>query len=126
MSGNNSQGFGKRILAVDNALMFLNSLKKYLANTSYDLHCETSCHEALNYLDKNSVDLILLDVEMPEMSGYEMAGRIKQRGIRAPIIIISANTEKEDVEKAKNAGAVGFLPKPFRPNQLIDKIKEFI
>jgi len=67
-----------------------------------------------------------LDVEMPEISGYELAARIKQRGIKAPIIFISANTEKEDIEKAEKAGAAGFLPKPFRPNQLLDKIKEVI
>ena len=121
-----SGGSKKRILAVDNALMFLNSLKKYLANTPYDLHCESSGQAALAFLDNNSVDLILLDVEMPEISGYELASKIKQRGIKAPIIIISANTDKEDIEKAEAAGAAGFLGKPFRPSQLIDKIKEYI
>ena len=121
-----SGGYNKRILAIDNALMFLNSLKKYLANSPYDLHCETSCKAALAFLESNSVDLILLDVEMPEISGYELASRIKQRGVKAPIIIISANSEKEDIEKAEKAGAAGFLAKPFRPNQLLEKIKELI
>ena len=119
-------GHNKRILAVDNALMFLNSLKKYLANEPYNLHCETTGQAALAFLESNSVDLILLDVEMPEISGYELASRIKQRGIKTPIVIISANTEKEDIEKAEAAGAAGFLGKPFRPSQLIDKIKEYI
>jgi len=116
----------KRILAVDNAVMFLNSLKKYLANSPYDLHCETSGQAALDFLESNTVDLILLDVEMPEINGHELASRIKQRGVRAPIVIISANSEKEDIEKAEKAGADGFLAKPFRPNQLLEKIKEFI
>jgi len=121
-----SGGYNKRILAVDNALMFLNSLKKFLKDAPYNLHCETSGQAALAFLESNSVDLILLDVEMPEISGYELASRIKQRGIKTPIIIISANTEKEDIEKAEAAGAAGFLGKPFRPSQLIEKIKEYI
>ena len=116
----------KSILAVDNALMFLNSMKKILANSPYKLSCETSAQGALALLDTNFYDLILLDVEMPEMDGYELTGRIKQRGIKTPILIISANTGKEDIEKAEKAGAAGFLPKPFRPKQLIEKIKEFI
>jgi len=122
MSGN----FNKRILAVDNAVMFLNSMKKYLADTPYTLYCETSGHDALVFLEGNSVDLLLLDVEMPGMSGYELAGRIRQRGINTPIVFVSANAEKEDVAKAEQAGASGILPKPFRASQLIAKIKEFI
>ena len=126
MSGMNFRSNRARILAVDNALMFLNSLKKFLDGQPYDLSCATSGQEALAFLDDNSVDLILLDVEMPGMNGYELAGRIRQRGIRAPIVFISANSEKEDLEKAANAGAAGVLPKPFRASQLIAKIKEFV
>jgi len=122
----NSNFSRNRILAVDNAVMFLNSLKKYLEGSPYDLHCASSGSEALAFLNENSVDLILLDVEMPEMNGYELAGRIKQRGIKAPIVFISANSEKEDMDKAVAAGGVGLLPKPFRPGQLLAKIKEFV
>jgi CheY-like chemotaxis protein len=115
-----------KILAVDNALMFLNSLEKYLSGTPYDLHCVSSGRDALEYLDENRVNLILLDVEMPLMDGYELARRIKQRGINAPIIFVSANSEQEDIDRMVAAGASGVLPKPFRANQLLAKIKEFI
>ena len=120
--------FGKTILAVDNAEMFLNSLKRYLEDTTYELHCVMSGREALKYLDekKKKPDLILTDVEMPEMDGYELTRQIKQRGIRAPIVFITANAEQEDLDKAAAAGVAGVLAKPFRTNQLLDKIKEFI
>jgi len=120
--------FQKTILAVDNAEMFLNSLKRYLADAPYELHCVTSGSEALDFLEKSkrNPDLILMDAEMPEMNGYELTKRIKQRGIRTPVVFITANTEPEDVDRAIQAGAAGVLMKPFRTNQLLDKIKEFI
>ena len=120
--------FQKTILAVDNAEMFLNSLKRYLADEPYELTCVTSGREALDFLEKSkkTPDLILMDAEMPEMDGYELTRKIKQRGIRAPIVFITANAEQEDVDRATEAGAAGFLIKPFRTNQLLEKIKEFI
>ncbi|MCL1904414.1 MAG: response regulator [Oscillospiraceae bacterium] len=114
------------ILAVDNAVMFLNSLKRYLQDEPYELSCVNSGEDALVFLKEKSVDLILMDVEMPEMSGYELAKKIQQSGIKTPIVFITANSEKEDMEKADEAGAAGVLTKPFRPSQLVSKIKEFI
>jgi CheY-like chemotaxis protein len=126
MAGRGSLFSKPVILAVDNAVMFLNSLKRYLQDTHYDLHCVTSGSEALKFLDDNKADLILTDAEMPEMDGYELTRKIKQRGIDTPIVFITANSEKEDIDRITKAGAAGVLAKPFRTNQLIAKIKEFI
>ena len=126
MSGKPARISRTSILAVDNAVMFLNSLKRYLEDTHYQLHCVTSGQDALKYLETNTTDLILLDVEMPEMDGYELARRIKKLGIAAPIVFITANAEKEDLDKATAAGASSVLAKPFRTSQLLEKIKEFI
>jgi CheY-like chemotaxis protein len=113
------------ILAVDNAVMFLNSLERYLSDAPYDLHCVTSGREALKYLDSNKPDLILLDIEMPEMDGFEVARKIKMRDVRAPIIFVTANSEREDVDMAFKVGAVDILIKPFRVNQLLEKLKQY-
>lgn len=113
------------ILAVDNAVMYLNTLKKLLQEYPYDVTCMTSGNEALEYLRTNSPDIILLDIEMPVMDGYELARRIKQSGIRAPIIFITANSAREYVTKSIEAGAVGLLMKPLRINQLLTKLKEY-
>jgi len=117
---------GSKILAVDNAIMYLNTLKKLLENAPYDLFCTTSCTEAMEYVSKERPDLILLDIEMPEMDGYELARRIKQSGSRAPIIFITANSERQYVDKAVEVGAVGLLMKPLRSNQLLAKLAEFV
>jgi len=117
---------GSKILAVDNAVMYLNTLKKLLENAPYDLFCTTSCAEAMEYVKKERPDLILLDIEMPEMDGYDLARRIKQGGCKAPIIFITANSERQYVDKAVEVGAVGLLMKPLRSNQLMAKLQEFV
>jgi len=114
------------ILAVDNALMYLNTLKKLLRDTPYELFCTTSCEEALTYAKNNSVDLFLLDVEMTEMDGYELARKLRQSGLRAPILFVSANSEKEFLDRALKEGAAGLLVKPLRVNQLLEKIEACI
>jgi CheY-like chemotaxis protein len=117
---------GMGILAVDNAVMFLNTLKRLLANTDYELHCVTSGDEALAFLKNNQPNVILLDIEMPDMDGYELARKIKQSGQKAPIIFITANSDSEYIKKAAEVGAAGLLMKPLRVNQLLAKLKEFI
>jgi CheY-like chemotaxis protein len=117
---------GMGILAVDNAVMFLNTLKRLLANTDYELHCVTSGEEALAFLKNNQPNVILLDIEMPDMDGYELARKIKQSGQKAPIIFITANSDSEYIKKAAEVGAAGLLMKPLRVNQLLAKLKEFM
>jgi CheY-like chemotaxis protein len=114
------------ILAVDNAVMFLNTLTKLLEGSSYDVHCVTSGDEALQFIKTNNPEAFLLDVEMPGMDGYELARRIKASGQRAPIIFVTANSARSYVDKAAEAGAVGMLMKPLRAHQLISKLKQHV
>jgi len=116
----------RKILAVDNAVMYLNTLKKLLENSPYELYCTTSCAEAIQYAASNRIDLALLDIEMPEMDGYELARRLKQNGFRAPIVFVTANSAREYIDKAIEVGAEGLLMKPLRINQLQAKLQEFI
>ncbi|MCL2081571.1 MAG: response regulator [Oscillospiraceae bacterium] len=121
-----SRGFSKPlILAVDNAAMFLSTLKRLLEGEPYELHCESSGDDALRFLDSNRPDLILMDIEMPDIDGYELARQIKRKGHRAPILFITANSDKEYAERAEKEGAAGLLIKPLRRNQLMEKIREF-
>jgi len=125
MSGSGRMN-GPLILAVDNAVMFLSTLKRMLEDEPYELQCETSAEEALRFLESNRVDLIFLDIEMPDMDGYELARIIKRNGHSAPILFITANSDKEYLDKALEAGAAGLLVKPLRRNQLMEKLKEHL
>ena len=119
------QTYHPLILAVDNAVMFLSTLKRILEDEPYELHCETKAQDALTFLKSNRPDLILLDIEMPYMDGYELARTIKRSGVTAPILFISANSDKEYLDKALEAGAQGLLLKPLRRSQLMEKLKEY-
>jgi len=121
-----TRGRNPLILAVDNAVMFLMNLEMMLEKEPYELKCVSTCNEALDFLDSNSPDMILLDVDMPDMNGYDLAKRIVSSGEKAPILFITANSKREYVQKAAEAGAVGLLMKPLRINQLMAKLKEFI
>jgi two-component system, OmpR family, alkaline phosphatase synthesis response regulator PhoP len=73
-------------------------------------------------------DLILLDIMMPEMSGYEVCERLKGDPSTAniPIIIVSVRATDNNVKKGKDLGAVEYIPKPFDPFKLIDMVKEHL
>jgi CheY-like chemotaxis protein len=123
---NQFSGGSRNILVVDNAVMFLNTVKRLLEDQPYDLKCVTSGNEALEYIKNNRPDAFLLDIEMPGMDGYELARRIRGSGHNAPIIFITANSAREYVDKASQAGGVAMLMKPVRINQLLAKLREHL
>jgi CheY-like chemotaxis protein len=117
---------GKNILAVDDADLILHVLGTFLQNTSYSLTCTTSANSALNFLKTNRPDLFILDIEMPEMSGYDLAMRIRAGGQQAPIIFLTGNTTQESVEKALMVGAVDYIAKPISKDKLLERIHKLL
>lgn len=115
----------KVILAVDDSPVALENLKNFLDGEPYDLHCVSSGAEALEFLKTNPVDLILLDIEMPELNGYQTAAKIQEMGVVSPIVYISTHTEEEYIDEAINAGGVGLLPKACTKEFLLETISEF-
>jgi CheY-like chemotaxis protein len=119
-----SKGASKaRLLIVDDTPNNLIALEAVLAD--YDILLARSGNEALSLLEKNDVDVILLDIQMPGMDGYETARRIKQieRGRNTPIIFITA-IFKEDphVQKGYEVGGTDYFTKPFNSDVLKLKI----
>lgn len=114
------------ILAVDDNAFFLNTIKSYLQGTPYKLTCVNSGNVALRFLEKNTPNLMILDIDMPEMDGYELAGKIRERGIKAPIIFLTGNASKEYVIKAVKAGAADFIIKPISKEQALEKIAKYV
>lgn len=116
----------KSILAVDDNSFFLDTLKTILRGSDYKLTCVTSGMAALRYLQKNRPDLFILDIEMPEMNGYELAGKIRAYGKKAPIIFLTGNATRDYVLKAMNAGAADFIIKPINQKHVLERIDKFI
>jgi CheY-like chemotaxis protein/HPt (histidine-containing phosphotransfer) domain-containing protein len=122
----NADGVVKSILAVDDTAFFLTVLKTILQDTEYKLICVTSGNDALKFLERHNPDLLLLDIEMPGMNGYELAEKIRESGQKAPIVFLTGSAKKENVVKAVKAGAVDFIVKPINKKEVIAKIGKYI
>src|SRR5215467_13719595 len=104
-----------RILVVDDNENNRDMLSRRLQHEGYEVCIADSGHRALSLLGTQAVDLILLDVMMPEMDGYEVLLKLKERWRDLPVIMISALDETESVVRCIERGAEDYLPKPFDP-----------
>lgn len=112
----------KNILAVDDVSFLLVSLKSILLNSKYKFTGVTSGEAALRYVNKFSPDLFILDIEMPDMNGYELTKKLRQRGQTAPVIFLTGNATRDYVQKAIEVGAADFIVKPVNKEQVLEKI----
>ena len=118
----------KVIIADDNKEMVL-MLASYLRNNNFDVvECFDSGKELLTYLKSNQVDLLLLDVFMPEVDGVKVLQEIKANSYLRPhkIIMLSAFNNESVIAKTSNLGADYFIVKPFQMPNLLDIINELL
>jgi DNA-binding response OmpR family regulator len=118
----------KRILVVDDDEMVLMALDELLRPAGYEVHTVLSAAEALERLDQNGYDLLLLDIIMPEMDGFKLCKRIREKEDykTTPIVFLTAKSREEDKVKGLEAGANLFLSKPISPEQLLGIISDTI
>jgi len=119
----------QRILLVDDKRANLVALESLLEELDVELLSVTSGPDALNLILKYDVSLVLLDVQMPDMDGYEVAElmRSRKRTRTIPIIFVTAiNHEEKHVFKGYESGGVDFLSKPIEPYILASKVKVFL
>jgi len=116
----------KTILAVDDTALFLATLRTLMQGTPFRITCVNSGFAALQFLETHSPNLFILDIEMPDMNGYELAEKIRQRGHQAPIIFLTGNFSAEYVKKAVEAGASDFLTKPINRKHVLERIRKYI
>lgn len=92
----------------------------------YDVVLAESGEAALNKLKTENIDLVLLDIEMPDMNGIETFERMKELPVKVPVIFLTASGYEDDVMSAIRLGAVNYLKKPFYPEELMKRVaKEF-
>ena len=115
----------KKILLVDDEIRMLDLLSLYLIPKGYHCVKMTSAQEAIRYIESNKVDLILLDVMMPEMDGWDACHEIRKNG-DIPIIMLTARSEKIDVVKGLKMGADDYISKPFDEDELMARIEAVI
>ena len=115
----------KNVLFVDDNEMHLNLIKEMLVE-KYDIQTVNSAVNALKYLNNNQVDIILLDITMPNISGFEFLYAIREipSYMDVPIIIVSGNTGHDFINEAKNSSAFDVLAKPVNQPQLLNAIEK--
>ncbi len=113
-----------RILIVDDTPTNIQTLAAILKDEGYQISVATNGRQALGVLDRLMPDLILLDVMMPEMDGYETCERIKAdpRIKHIPIIYLTAKTDTADIVKGFELGAVDYVGKPFNSHELLARV----
>jgi len=116
------------ILIVDDNPNNLKVLAGVLKGEGYDFRMAKSGHSALSILEKMHPDLILLDIQMPEMDGFETCEKIKkiEANKNIPVVYLTANTDTDSIEKAFHSGGVDYITKPFNSNELLARIKTHI
>ncbi len=114
-----------RILAVDDDPVNLNVLIHVLSPERYDIVTATSGAEALSLLDAKQWDLIICDVMMPHMSGYELTRIVRDRfsAFQLPILLLTARTRAEDIETGFLSGANDYVTKPMEARELKSRVR---
>ena len=118
----------RRILIVDDDDRLRECVRVNLEMEGYSVREAASAEEGLSALDDEPPDLILLDVMMPQVDGWEMHRRVHERhGVGAiPVIMFSGKVDDESLQTATSRGAQGFIGKPFNPQQLIESTKQLV
>ena len=119
---------GPLVLIVDDDERVREYVRVNLEMEGYSVREAGSADEGLGVLEEVSPDLILLDVMMPEVDGWEMLRRVQQRhGVGAiPVVMFSGKVNEQSAAEATALGAQGFVGKPFDPQQLIEHAKQLL
>lgn len=117
----------KKVLVVEDSKNILLMVRMCLEKHEYKVISVSDGIEAIDTVFQTHPDLILLDVLIPRMNGYLVAEALKQDDStkNIPIIMMSARAQMDDIKKALELGVEDYLVKPFSPDELIKKIKQY-
>ncbi|WP_432709132.1 ATP-binding protein [Pedobacter sp.] len=117
---------GVTVLLVDDNLINVMVARKFLEQWGATVDTAKDGQEALDQLDTNKHQVILMDLHMPVMNGYEASKKMRENGVVLPIIALTANLPEEIHQMIKDAGIDDLVVKPFLPDQLYKKISQYL
>ena len=117
-----------QILIVDDNPHNLKMVSKLLENKGYQILLASSGPEALKIVSEKQVDIILLDIMMPDMNGFEVCEQLKQNDAtkEIPVIFLTAKNETDDIVKGFQMGGVDYITKPFQKEELLARVNNHI
>lgn len=118
----------KKILAIDDEVEFLAAIKQVLSTAGFNVTTESDPREGLSKAIAERFDLIILDVAMPSMDGYQICERLKveRATFNVPVLFVSAKREPADLLKGFFSGAHEYLMKPVRQADLVSKVERLL
>ncbi len=120
----------RRILLVEDSEINRKLIVRLLENKNFLYREASNGQEAIHALEEESFDLILMDIQMPVMGGLEAINKIRQKeeasGGHIPIVALTAHAMKQDRKRCLDAGADGYLPKPFQAQMFFDEMERLI
>jgi DNA-binding NtrC family response regulator len=115
-----------KILVVDDDAIVVKSCKRILEAEGFEISAVSSADQALEAVKKYDFDLLLIDVKMPKHDGFFLMREIKKEVPEMPVVIMSGYPTPETIAQVLKSGATQFIPKPFRPDELIKTVHQVI
>lgn len=116
----------KKILIVDDEIKMQTLISLCIKSPSFDVKTVSSGEEAINLLEEGHFDLMLLDIMMPGIDGFQVLKTLNQRSLVVPVIILSAIGETDPIVEGLNLGAYDYITKPFEPKELVARINSVL
>ncbi|MDE6025606.1 MAG: response regulator [Lachnospiraceae bacterium] len=118
--------FKKKVLIVDDEQMDIDFIKYILQDESqYEVYSENTGVDALKCVEEKDIDIMLLDIQMPDMDGFQVYSKLREK-TDIPVIFMSVNKDLATIEKAQSMGVEDYIVKPFLPQELIEIIHNVI
>ncbi len=114
------------ILVVDDEWKMRNLLRIYLTREGFRVTEAKDGNDALEKMKKNTFDLVILDIMMPGMDGWELCTKIRQITMQMPILMLTARSETKEKVQGLNLGADDYLVKPFDPEELVARVRALL
>ena len=121
-----NMSYTPRILIVDDEPRMCGSLKILLSGQGYEIYTCNSGKEAIDHLDRDDFDLLLLDMILPDMDGYQIMDYLNNRNPEVPVIIMTGHVSVESAVKVLRQGAYDYLKKPFEIEELLKRVENAI
>ncbi|RPF53483.1 response regulator transcription factor [Aquisalibacillus elongatus] len=114
-----------KALVVDDEVRMLDLIEVYLQTHSFICTKTTNAHEALRILEEDDINIMILDIMMPEMSGFELCQKVRTFS-NIPIIMLTARDQQEDLIKGLKLGADDYITKPFDEHELVARMEALL
>ena len=121
-----TENMAKRILTIDDSKTMRDMLMLTLSDAGYEVLQAVDGQDGIDVLGNKRVDVVITDINMPKMDGYEVIRNLRANPVHktTPILVLTTESDTEKKNLARNAGETGWMVKPFDPDQLVATIRK--